>query len=284
MDKAFRHPDKWRDTIDPFTLPFHSFRPTEILGYPAAGNDVFHLQGIHEGRAITAYLKVARQKGADIKNETALMPQIPHPAVPRILDAGFGAPPFSVTEERPGLRLSVILGSNEDRASLSYMEEYGETLAWIHSLRPAASPVADRRFFHAPAEDVLAALGLSWMKEYFACPPQDSSTVFCHGDFHYANILWQRHHISGILDFELAGYGKRDFDIAWALIRRPGQRFMNTPEEEALFLAGYARQGQYDPRAVTYYMAQIYIYFLKSSLEDEEYSTYVRAWLQNHCR
>ena len=40
-----KHPDKWRDTVDPFTLPYKKFEPLEILGYPHAGNDVFHVKG-----------------------------------------------------------------------------------------------------------------------------------------------------------------------------------------------------------------------------------------------
>ena len=42
------HPAKWRETIDPFELDYHHFRLTEILGYPHAGNDVFHAKGIYQ--------------------------------------------------------------------------------------------------------------------------------------------------------------------------------------------------------------------------------------------
>ncbi|MGN1020319.1 MAG: hypothetical protein ACI4O7_08075 [Aristaeellaceae bacterium] len=37
------HPEKWRETADPFQLPYRRFRVTEVLGYPHAGNDVFHV-------------------------------------------------------------------------------------------------------------------------------------------------------------------------------------------------------------------------------------------------
>lgn len=67
-----KHPDKWRDTVDPFTLSYHSFKPLEILGYPHAGNDVFHVRGLYNGGQINAYIKSARQKGADIGNELHL--------------------------------------------------------------------------------------------------------------------------------------------------------------------------------------------------------------------
>ena len=86
-----------------------------------------------------------------------------------------------------------------------------------------------------------------------------------------------------MLDFELAGYGDRDADVAWALFLRPGQRFMNTPEEENLFLQGYSEVAPCDPRAVKYHMAQYYAYFLEFSGRDEAYNRYVRQWLQRNC-
>lgn len=280
---AFRHPEKWRETIDPFTLNFHAFRPLEVLGYPHAGNDVFHVRGVYQNQEITAYIKSARQKGASIENEVALMRQIDSPVVPRILDADFSEHPFSVTSDMPGLRLSVIAGENEDMISLEYMEEYGAALGRIHASKIHADPVKDRSYFHVPEDGMLDKHDLGFLKSFFANAPMETTTVFCHGDFHYANVLWNNHHLSGILDFELAGYGNRDFDIAWALIRRPGQRFLKTKEEQDLFLKGYAKHGQYNLLNVHYYMAQIYVRFMNAFDEDREYCDYVRAWLLENC-
>lgn len=277
------HPQKWRDTVDPFSLPYHSFQPLEVLGYPHAGNEVFHVKGIYMGRECNAYIKVARQQGAAIENEIAIMRQLQSPVIPRVLDADYGKHPFSVTSEVPGIRLSVILGANDDMRSLEYMQEYGEALGRIHCLSISAKNVADRKFFYAPPIEMLEKLGLSRLNSYFTAVPRDTETVFCHGDFHYANLLWQDGHISGILDFELAGYGNRDFDIAWALILRPGQKFLKTRAEQQLFLDGYAKHGHYNMRNIQYYMAQIYIYFLSFSGDNPEYCQYIRAWLEENC-
>ena len=73
MQQQFKHPDKWRNTIDPFTLNYHNFRLVEVMGYPHAGNDVFHVKGVYNNEEITAYIKVARQKGAAIENEVAIL-------------------------------------------------------------------------------------------------------------------------------------------------------------------------------------------------------------------
>ena len=271
-----KHPEKWRETCDPFALAYTKFRPVDILGYPHAGNDVFHARGLYEGREVTAYIKAARQQGAAIENEVRLLRTLAVPHLPQLLDFGFAGTPFSVTQELPGRRLSAILAEEGGR-STDYMEEYGGALAAFHRLQPAAEPVADRRFFHRPGEEMLEASGLSFLKNTFAGAQPAGTRCFCHGDFHYANVLWENGHISGVLDLELAGYGCREFDIAWALIRRPGQKFMNTPEELRLFLRGY---GKCREETVLYYMAQIYVYFLQFSREDAEYCAYVRDWLK----
>lgn len=284
-NETFQHPQKWRETCDPYSLNFHSFQLQEILGYPHAGNDVFHVRGRHHGQEVTAYLKVARQKGASIQNDVEIMNQLHWNSVPQVLDWDFGERPFSVTLERPGRRLSVIVGDNADMASLAYMRKYGEALGQIHSIAHiSASPVADRRFFHRPSGEELEKLGLMSLANFFENRPEGAVTVFCHGDFHYANVLWDQGQISGILDFELAGFGNRDFDIAWATALRPGQKFLKTGEELRQFLAGYSRYGDYSPQAVQYYMAQIYVHFLQFSQKDEAYCAYARAWLQSACQ
>lgn len=280
----FRHPQKWRETVDPFSLSYSAFRPLEVLGYPHAGNDVFHVRGLYRGGERTAYVKAARQAGAAIRREASILEQLDLPVVPEVLDVGDTPVPFLVTGELPGRRLSVIVGENEDGAALSYMEEYGEMLGRFHALTPRAAPVADRKFFHRPPDGLLAKLGLDGLRPFFRrAVPGAPVTVFCHGDFHYANVLWDARHISGVLDFELSGCGDRDFDIAWALILRPGQKFLRTEEELQRFLDGYRRCGCCDERAVRHYMAQIYVYFLEFSQDDGDYVDHVTRWLARHC-
>ena len=36
-------PEKWREGMDPFTLPLQSVQIQKILGYPHAANQVFYL-------------------------------------------------------------------------------------------------------------------------------------------------------------------------------------------------------------------------------------------------
>lgn len=276
------HPEKWRDTCDPFSLPFSDFQLTEILGYPHAGNDVFHVRGLWKGAETTAYLKVARQPGAAIENEFSILAQLDSPVFPNVLDYDHDHGLFSVTAELPGQRLSVLAGDNQDLISLSYMAAYGEALAQLHRMQISAKPQADRKFYHSPSEELLTKLDLSFLADFFANEPKQEEPVFCHGDFHYANLLWEDHRISAILDFELAGYGNRDFDIAWALFLRPGQKFLKTDMERDLFLEGYQKHGSCSIEAVKYYMAQCYVYFL-TFCDEDDYCSYVRNWLKENC-
>ena len=39
-----KHPEKWRDTEDPYSLPYKNFSLLEVIGYPHAGNDVFQVK------------------------------------------------------------------------------------------------------------------------------------------------------------------------------------------------------------------------------------------------
>lgn len=277
------HPARWRETCDPFKLNYSNFQLNEIWGYPHAGNDVFYVSGIANGKETKAYIKVARQKDAAIDNELNILTQLDAPVFPKVIDCDSAEGRFLVTREMSGLRLSSIVGDNEDLASVDYMEEYGEMLGHLHKLNISAKAQTDRRFYHRPDNEMLEKLDLQFLATYFARAPLHKQTVFCHGDFHYANVLWEDRHISAILDFELAGYGNRDFDIAWALFLRPGQKFLKTDVEFERFIKGYLKNGECDVAAVKYYMAQCYVYFLRSCTE-KDYCEYVRSWLEKNCK
>lgn len=278
------HPPKWRETCDPFSLPYHSFELKRVLGYPHAGNDVFYAEGIYNAELIKVYIKVLRNGSAGIMNEAAILSRLDDPLLPKVIDHDNGQTPFIITAAMQGERLSTIVGENAGLPSIEYMEEYGEALAKMHKLKISAPAQADRRFYHIPQADKLKAKGLPFLIPYFANGPGAAAqTVFCHGDFHYANVLWTNKHISAMLDFELSGYGNRDFDIAWAIFLRPGQKFLKTEAELKRFLAGYSKQGNYSPAAVRYYMAQCYAHFL-DFCNDADYCEYAQAWLNKNCQ
>ncbi len=280
-----RHPKKWRDTINPYDLQYKNFRLTEILGYPHAGNDVFHAKGICENEEVDVFIKSARQNGADIKNEIKTINALKLDIVPKIIDYDETMEQFVVSLSLPGERLSAIVGDNASKMSMEYMYEYGQTLAKLHDIKGEFSEVKDRRFFHIPEKEYFEEDGFGFVYDYLMKnKPPIINKCFCHGDFHYANILWENRHMSAILDFELAGLGNKEFDIAWALILRPGQRFLNTKEEVDLFLQGYSSVGTFEYKYVKYYMVQIYVYFYRIGRDDKAYQKYIMKVFEENCK
>ena len=279
-----KHPEKWRETVNPYQLPYQNFELKEILGYPHAGNDVFHAKGIYRQQEVEVFIKAARQHGADIQNEIDVIRALEHPLVPQIIDYDMQKEQFVVSLAKTGDRLSIIVGDNADKQSLRYMYEYGRTLAGLHGIKGIVHKVKDRKFFHIPEKSHFESSDFMYVRDYLVeKQPVQVNECFCHGDFHFANILWENEHISAILDFELAGWGNKEFDIAWALILRPGQKFLNTQEEIDLFLEGYASQGTYDKEAVKYYMVLIYTYFYKFKGNSEEYLEYIKQVFRACC-
>ena len=52
-----KQPEKWKDTVDPFSIPFKAFNLVNILGYPHARNDVFYCKGIYNKQTINCFIK-----------------------------------------------------------------------------------------------------------------------------------------------------------------------------------------------------------------------------------
>ena len=245
------------------------------MGYPHAGNDVFFVKGCFENKEVLAFIKFNRQLGADVENEINVLSQINFDNTPKIIDFD-EQKTYRVSLALEGERLSTIVGDNSNMESLNYMKAYGNTLAKIHQLKGDFKPVKDRKFFHIPTKEYFEENNLSLdVYEYLTSNAKTNKNLcFCHGDFHYANILWKDKLMTGILDFELSGIGIREFDIAWAIINRPGQRFMNTQIEIDTFLNGYSMLERFDVKSVYYYMIQIYCWFYP--LGKDEYHEFVQ--------
>ncbi|QSX06920.1 aminoglycoside phosphotransferase family protein [Sedimentibacter sp. zth1] len=255
-------PEKWRETINPFSINYKKFILKEILGYPHAGNDVFYVKGIFDNKICNAYIKIERQKGANIVNEANVIKQLSFDFVPKILEYSESNPKYIITEEAIGERLSYLLDIDKEHTSLYYMESYGKALAEFHKLKLNCNDVIHRRFFDIPPHDYMVKWNLITAEAFLLNnSPKNNSKCFVHGDFHYANILWNKNRISCVLDYELSGNGIREFDIAWAIFLRPGQKFLKTKEERDLFLEGYKRLQNFDMFSVNYYLVLIASYF-----------------------
>lgn len=271
---VMKQPDKWRETIDPSTLHFNNFHLKEVLGYPHAGNDVFYVQGMgKDGQEVKAFLKVERQKTADIEREVLIINELDFPFLPTVIDYSFDTPRYILTKEADGERLSYILGDNQNMESLKYMEVYGELLAKIHNVQIDSFPVKEREF--VLPHEFYVDNKLEYIERYLLETKIKDTKGFIHGDCHYANILWKDYKVSCLLDYELSGYGSKEYDLAWALTLRPGQKFLRTEKERDIFLESYSRYHNYSKEAFEYYMVLFGITFYKigSGKQNEDYKS-----------
>lgn len=185
---------------------------------------------------------------------------------------------YLVLEMLPGKRLSFMQDEYQSD-SRGYCRKFGRNLARIHSLKIEA-PAEKARKYHSPPE---AGSGgyitevNAWLRD---CVPERKENGFVHGDHHYANLLWENGDISAILDWELSGRGNREFDLAWAVFLRPGQKFFDSREEEDLILTGYSDFLTSSMADYEYFKVQVMAHFHTFINDDAAY----RKWLEIEIR
>lgn len=274
-----KQPKKWKETVDPFKIQFNKFKLEKVLGYPHARNDVFYAIGKVDEKRRYCFIKYASKPDSNIKKEINAIQKLNFKFLPTILDYDENGA-FIVTKKVLGERLSYILNTSEEENSLNYMFEYGKTLALIHQTQGDFEEVSHRVFFDILSEEELELNGVGFMFSYLhENKPESVNKCFCHGDFHYANVLWRNRKITAVLDWELSGIGNKEFDIAWAIFNRPGQKFLKTKKERDLFIKGYSSVGSCNEKYVDYYIALIYTHFLSVS-KSKEYHAFVKRLLK----
>ena len=111
--------------------------------------------------------------------------------------------------------------------------------------------------------------------------PNIQYNTFIHGDFHYANILWNNNNISYVLDFEYSGLGFKEQDIAWSLILRPGQKFMNNISDINHFIKGYLTIGQINFTSLKWCLINGYCHFFLMNKNNQDYKKQILKLLEN---
>lgn len=159
--------------------------------------------------------------------------------VPRPLwqcaDATVVGRPFYIMERVPGTadarKLVHSDWSPEQRRAI--VASLGRELARIHAIDVAASDldflsapdapparwrIAQHREYLDTLSDPQPVLewGLRWLE---LNAPDSEETVFCHGDFRTGNIMIDNAEVTGILDWEFAGYSNPVEDLAWLCAR-----------------------------------------------------------------
>jgi aminoglycoside phosphotransferase (APT) family kinase protein len=161
-----------------------------------------------------------------------------------------------------------------DPALALIAERLGGELAHIHSIRPPRPDLA----FLAPYEEVgptqqiaefrayldrhpaprpVLEWAVRWLETH--SPPRPTEPVLCHHDFRTGNYMLDGARLTGILDWEFAGWGDPHEDIGWFCCK--GWRFARLDREaggiadRAPFYRGYEKESGrvIDPRRVFFW-------------------------------
>lgn len=150
--------------------------------------------------------------------------------------------------ERLGRELAGLQAIRPPRADLAFLPLYGGPAAQIAELRAYLDG-------HPNPRPVLE-WALRWAETHL---PEPSPPVLCHRDFRTGNYMLEGAKLTGILDWEFAGWGDPDEDIGWFCCK--GWRFARLDRDaggiadRAHFLRGYenASGRRLDPGRVKFW-------------------------------
>lgn len=231
-------------------------------------NDVFYCRGTFHGGPVSAFLKISKESNGNLSHERAILERLAASEVPVPRVLGYAATPREVLilEALPG---SLIWEHIDPRRKLydpatvlSHLAAYGECLGRIHSLPAAGLRPRRPRLYELMGEEDIAddrfQRLVSWLR---LRTPQFENRTFVHGDLNTASLLIREGQVSGVLDWEFAGMGWREYDLAWVLRARTA--FLNTEQEREAILRGYGRHSCYDQETLRYCEVLNYLHFAR---------------------
>jgi len=130
----------------------------------------------------------------------------------------------------------------------AYAEQLATTLARLHNIEPMGLAASDphgydeRRVDGWIRDPALAAA----VKQAIADP--SFQPVFIHGDYQALNVLWRDQRLSGVVDWTVAGSGRRETDVG---LCRAALAILVSAEAAETFLRRYEAEAgvRIDPRA-----------------------------------
>lgn len=243
--------------IDGLDLPAE-FEVASVEREALAGtNDVYACEGTFRGKPIRFYVKAGKYDHPmlDLSNEWAILEELAASGipVPRVL--------WYSAEGRKALAIDAIAGrpleeyidpSGHHYAESKvqpYLRQYGECLARIHDLSLRWSPHKRARMAglagEQHVEDEAFGPSIAWL---LANEPSDKTEVLVHGDLNVTHVFFDEDTVTGIIDWEFAGLGWKEFDLAWAL--KSKQAYLANDTARQAILEGYLQRLEYDPEAL----------------------------------
>lgn len=183
--------------------------------------------------------------------------------------------PYMIVSKLPGVLLSKQQLSQAD--AIIYYAAMGDILGRMHSVpykqeneplqqqldRYAKEAMSAIETGHMPLEDKKV---LNHAYETYRLWMQETDYAqahfgFCHNDFDSRNILVKGYEISGIIDFEGAGYGYTEND----LLNLHRKVFTTSTNLEKVFFQHYSRHVTFDHKA---YLTRLKVNLLRDVLEN----------------
>lgn len=279
---------KWRESkIDLSKLHLKQINQYKIISYPPAGNDVFECVGtLKSGEKINFIIKSERGAFANFDNEIKVLNKITSFPIPKVIETGkINNLRYIVMNKLDGEKLSDIFKENKDTNKSKYLFLYGKALGQIHNLNLKWDKARQRDVNDVPNTQLYKDLG-TWESEIIKylkdTKPNIVMDTFIHGDFHYGNILWEDYKISAILDWEYSGLGFKEQDIAWALILRPEQQFMDKLEDYKSFLKGYSSVNTFDRSKLRWCLVNglMHFYLMNQNNKNKIYLTKLKTLIE----
>ena len=274
---------KWRDhNININDIDFgKDFIIIEEISYPHASNEITEVKAIYKSEIRNFIIKVSRREDSYLERESLILSTINYRLVPHIIIEGlYNDRYYIVMEKVDGERMSEL--NLTGRLTLEHYKTFGASLGEIHQEDAVLLQAPSRRFHEVLEFDEFVNNVVNpWLK---ANEPKSKDICFCHGDHHYANVLFGSSNEYTVLDWELAGMGFREFDIAWALVLRPGQEFFKEAVEEFAFLEGYSSKSSYNSDNFKWAKVLISSHFYKIGIENSnhEYVEFLRNQIKKN--
>jgi Ser/Thr protein kinase RdoA (MazF antagonist) len=229
-------------------------------------NSVYFCRGRLMRSALECYLKLSNRPGQSIENERAILEHLRTSAIPIPKVIAFGGPPkpYLLLSRLPGVMLWDLIDPRRSAyrkdAVLRHLRLYGATLARIHALGVDWSEQR-RSNLEGPIGPEEGADGrprqlMDWLA---ANRPQHIQRSFVHGDYNTANVLINGFQLGGVLDWEFAGIGWKEYEIAWALRARVD--FLNSRAERDAILSGYQSCGSFEGSQLRWCEVLNYLHF-----------------------
>jgi Ser/Thr protein kinase RdoA (MazF antagonist) len=232
-------------------------------------NHVYRCQLRVDAQPVTAFIKIGRTPSAGLFNEFQILRQLEMSGlpVPRVRWFDEIAQNVLITEALPGRLIWDYLDPRRELyhpdQALTLLSAYGESLARIHALPVAWQPQVRNHLHRLIGQEQIDDKRFreicGWVMQHPHYQGEIVDPVFVHGDLNTASVLIQDHAVSGIVDWEFAGQGWREFDLAWIL--RARQAFLNTPQEREAILGGYSKHASYDHEALRLCEVLVYLHF-----------------------